>query len=433
MNSKSCQRLNVLVKFVVDYLASNVVPKLRKLVAVKRIAIIFVVTILFPVLGFNEGPRPEDGVKKIVIDAGHGGKDPGNLGTGRYKTREKDIALDVSLMVGKYIKEYLPDVEVIYTRQSDEYPELWQRTQLANKEKANLFISIHCDAFTKSSAKGCQSIVMGYGHTDKNMRVAKKENAVIFLEDDYETKYQGFDPNKPETLIGLTLGQEIYLDRSISLAGKIQDQFRERVNRVDRGVKQQPLWVTSQVTMPSVLVELGFLTNPAEEDFLNTQKGKEYMASAIFRAFRDYKQEIEMDLGVLKPNEKLPEGPEKQEIPEHFHDDEEGIDPDLAENSSVEMEKKESPEADEVWLGIQIMSTTEEVDLNDPKFEKLAADIRIIEVKDSKKVIYGKTTKPDDLEALKGQARYAGFTDCFPVGIQGNKRINLAEAKRLLK
>lgn len=414
---------------------------------------------MFPSLGFMSGPTVEDGVKVVVIDAGHGGRDPGNLGTGRYAAKEKDIALEVSLKVGKYIEENLKDVEVIYTRKTDSYPELWQRTQQANAQQADLFISIHCDAFTKSSAKGCQSIVMGLGH-QQDLRIAKNENAVILLEEDHETKYQGFDPNQPQSIIGMGISQDKYLNRSISLAAKIQDQFRTRVNRVDRGVKQQPLWVTSQVFMPSVLVELGFLTNPSEEDFLNSTAGKEYMASAIYRAFKEYKKEVERDLGVLSADDddEIEEEPSKIEV---LPIDEEEKPEELIEEEAVSKETPKKAEDNKVvsdnkkpvkdlldklkgskdegfnettvWIGVQIMSTSLDVDLTEPAFSRLKEDIYIMQHDGLNKVVYGRAYSEKEALSLKSKAKSAGFKDCFLVGYRGNTKISYGEAKQLLK
>ena len=239
-------------------------------------------------------------VQAIVLDAGHGGKDPGALGTGRYSKSEKHIALEVTLKLGEYLKEAFPEMKVIYTRTGDTFPTLKDRTDLANNSNADLFISIHCDSFTKSSAKGSSSHVMGLRYTEANLRVAQKENSVIYLEDNYEENYDGFDPNSPESIIAFSLSQTTYLDQSILIAQKIQEQFRERVKRSDRGVKQTPLWVTRATSMPSVLVELGFISNPNEEDFLNSENGQSYMASAIFRAIKEYKNDLELPSNNLE-------------------------------------------------------------------------------------------------------------------------------------
>lgn len=222
----------------------------------------------------------------VVIDAGHGGRDPGNLGTGRYPTVEKDITLAVALKTAAYIEERIPGVRVIMTRTGDTYPDLPERVRIANDNQADLLMSIHCDSFSKSSAKGSSSFVMGLAKSEASLRVAQKENAVLFENGGKEAL--GFDPDDPDTFIALALKQEIYLERSLQFANLIQTQFRERVGRKDRGVRQADYYVTAYANMPSVLVELGFLTNPDEEDFLRSEKGQDYMSSALFRAFRDY-------------------------------------------------------------------------------------------------------------------------------------------------
>jgi N-acetylmuramoyl-L-alanine amidase len=267
----------------------------------KRILLFFL--LLLGVNDFSFSQSTENQIKTIVLDAGHGGKDPGNLGTGRYKENEKEIALKVTLMVGKYIAEDFPNVKVLYTRMDDSYPTLRERTDFANDNNADLFISIHCDAFGKSSAHGTSSHVMGLDYSEKNLRVAQKENSVIYLEDNYQENYEGFDPNTPESYIIFSLTQNIYLDQSILIANNVQKQFTERVKRKNRGVKQAPFWVTSRVNMPSVLIELGFLTNPEEEDFLHSENGQIYMASAIFRAFKEYKETVD-GLNVVEEDDK---------------------------------------------------------------------------------------------------------------------------------
>ncbi|MCB0754918.1 MAG: N-acetylmuramoyl-L-alanine amidase [Flavobacteriales bacterium] len=242
-------------------------------------------------------------MKTIVVDAGHGGKDPGNLGTGRYKTKEKDIALDVALRVGSYIKTQFPEINVLYTRETDVFIGLDERAEIANKAKADLFISIHCNAFPNPASNGVETFVLGLHKNQENLQVAMKENSAIFLEDDYKTKYEGFDPNSPESIIALTIMQSAFLQQSLSISAYIQKQFKERVGRRDRGVKQAGFLVLRKTTMPSILVELGFLTHAPEEDFLNSENGKAYMASAIFRGFKEYKELVEDPLpeGYVEP------------------------------------------------------------------------------------------------------------------------------------
>ena len=226
----------------------------------------------------------------VVIDAGHGGADPGNLGTKRYRTTEKEVTLDVALLLRKYISERFPDVKIVMTRVGDEFPSLKKRVAIANETQADLFISIHCDAFENPKARGSSTFVMGMHKSEESLRVAMKENASIYQEDDYETRYAGFNPDDPDTYIALALKQSVYLNQSLELGSLIQNQFADRVGRKDRGVKQAGYYVISFTNMPSVLVELGFLTNPEEEDFLNSENGKELMASALLRAFRTYKE-----------------------------------------------------------------------------------------------------------------------------------------------
>ena len=279
----------------------------------KRIFLFFL--LFLGVNNFSSSKSKENQIRTIILDAGHGGKDPGNLGTGRYKENEKEIALKVTLMVGKYISEAFPDVKVLYTRIDDSYPTLRGRTDFANDNNADLFISIHCDAFGKSSAYGTSSHVMGLDYSEKNLRVAQKENSVIYLEDNYQENYDGFDPNTPESYIIFSLTQNVYLDQSIQIANNVQKQFAERVKRKNRGVKQAPFWVTSRVNMPSVLIELGFLTNPTEEDFLHSENGQIYMASAIFRAFEEYKETLD-GLNIVIEEENKPEEIKDIEISE---------------------------------------------------------------------------------------------------------------------
>ncbi len=239
---------------------------------------------------FSTLNKPYNKVDKIVIDAGHGGKDPGTHGD---VSKEKDIALKIALKLGRTIEQYLPDVEVIYTRDDDNFVELEGRAYIANKNGADLFISIHCNAVSNNAIYGTETYVMGLDKVEGNLRVAKKENSVILLEKDYEEKYDGFDPNSPESMILLTLSQHAYREKSIDLAEKIEKQFKERVGRKSRGVKEAPFWVLWRTSMPSVLVETGYLTNSKEELDLNDPLKQDYIASGIFRAFRDYKNAID--------------------------------------------------------------------------------------------------------------------------------------------
>jgi len=238
----------------------------------------------------NETMMPAFRMKKIVLDAGHGGRDPGNLGS---RSREKDINLAVTLLVGKYLEENLPDVEVIYTRRDDSFPSLKERPVIANKNKADLFVSIHSNSAANKSAYGTETFIMGMKHFESNFDIINRENSVMMLEDGYEEKYEGFDPSSPESYIMFNLMSQAFFENSLSLADQVEKQFKDRVGRKSRGVKQGPFYVLWTPSMPSVLIELGFLSNSNEERFLMSKQGQEYMASAIFRSIRDYKNQIE--------------------------------------------------------------------------------------------------------------------------------------------
>jgi N-acetylmuramoyl-L-alanine amidase len=254
-------------------------PKLPKHIVLSLAMLVVLATAAF---------TPLEPTMIVVIDAGHGGMDPGNLGTGRHSVTEKDITLDVANKLANYITENMPEVKVVLTRADDSFPKLETRVKIANNAEADLFISIHCDAFRTSSARGCGTYVMGMHKTEESLRVAMQENASIFKEEDYATTYEGFDPQDPDTYIALALRQNLYLDKSLEFGSLVQTQFRDRVGRKDRGVRQAGYYVISYTSMPSVLVELGFLTNPEEEDFLISEEGKTYMASALYRALREY-------------------------------------------------------------------------------------------------------------------------------------------------
>jgi N-acetylmuramoyl-L-alanine amidase len=229
-------------------------------------------------------------VNRVVIDAGHGGKDPGAVGA---HSREKDIALAIALKTGEYIEKYLPDVEVIYTRKTDVFVELHKRASIANDKKASLFISIHCNAAKNTSASGTETYVMGLHKSEANLEVAKLENAAILNEENFADMYEGFDPRQDEDYITLTMFQDAFLEQSTMLADEIQRQFRERVKRKDRGVFQAGFIVLYRTTMPGVLIETGFISNPDDERFLMSADGQAYLASAIFRSFKFYKEEME--------------------------------------------------------------------------------------------------------------------------------------------
>lgn len=228
-------------------------------------------------------------LRTIVIDAGHGGKDPGCHGK---VSNEADIALATALELGRIIKENLPGLKVIYTRNTDDFVELHDRAAIANKNKADLFISLHCNSGPNDIA-GTETFTMGLHNSEANLAVAKRENEVILKEDNYQKKYDGFDPKSPQAHILFSLYQNAFMDNSIKLASYIERQFRTKLGRSSRGVKQAGLLVLWKTAMPSVLVEIGFLTNAKEEKYLNNKTNQVYIASGIYRAVKEYKAELE--------------------------------------------------------------------------------------------------------------------------------------------
>jgi N-acetylmuramoyl-L-alanine amidase len=230
---------------------------------------------------------PGNTIQKIVIDAGHGGKDPGTGGG-----REKQYALDIALRLGKKIKANLKDVEVIYTRDKDVFIPLNERAEIANKNKADLFISIHCNAFSSSNASGTETYVMGLHKTEANLDLAKRENNVILLEENYTKSYKGFNPNSPLAHIMLANYQSAFMNQSMDFAARVENQFVSHGNK-SRGVKQAGFLVIWETTMPSVLIETGYLSNPTDAKKLSTESGRENIAQAIYKAFNSYKSDVE--------------------------------------------------------------------------------------------------------------------------------------------
>lgn len=319
----------------------------------------------------------------IVLDAGHGGKDPGNSYHG---FTEKDIALKTTLKVGQYL-EKSADFKVIYTRKTDVFIELANRPKIANKENANLFVSIHCNSVKNFQPYGTETFVMGLSRSDLNLEVAKRENSVILLEDNFKETYQGFDPNKPESLIGLTILQEENLNNSIILATEIQDNFTNNLKRNSRGIKQQPLWVLDAVYMPSVLIELGFLSNKDEGEYLNSEEGQDQMAFQIANAIIQYKK---MYLGVgynMKNN-----NPKKIEI-------------------KKEKRSVSKATADKIYR-VQLMATAKKIPLKSDNFNGLK---NVMSTFDDNiyRYTYGEVLNPDDAKKMQEEAKVAGFTDAF--------------------
>ncbi len=243
-------------------------------------------------------------VKTVVIDAGHGGDKPGAIGR---KSREKDLTLSMALKLGKLIGDNYQDVKIIYTRTTDVDITLAERARIANKAKADLFISIHCNSWTNSTPTGVETYVMGLSQSKANMEVAKKENADILLEEGYKDNkdYQGFDPNAPENFVLFAMYQSAYLDRSLDFAGFIQDQYKSSIKTINRGVKQAEIFVLYKTAMPAVLTEVGFISNAEEEQYMMSDEGQATIVVCLFKAFAKYKSTVEGTKPLANPKIEL--------------------------------------------------------------------------------------------------------------------------------
>ena len=253
-------------------------------------SIFFIILMYF--LGIPLGMNAQTSkIQTVVIDAGHGGKDAGALGK---KAKEKDITLAVAKKTGEYIKQNYPDVKVIYTRKTDVFVELMERARIANRNNADVFISIHCNSVANApKTNGVETFVMGEHRNSANLNVAKRENASILYENDAQSNYDGFDPNSTEAYIAFSFIQSEYKHRSLELAELVQNELVDKAKRHDRGVQQAGFLVLYKTAMPSILVELGFISNPVEEVYMTSAEGQDYLASAIFRAFCTYKTNYE--------------------------------------------------------------------------------------------------------------------------------------------
>ena len=249
----------------------------------KRILLYIVVSLLavLPVSAKGVPDKPFT----VVIDAGHGGKDPGAIGK---IAQEKNLNLDVALLTGKMIKEQFPDVNVVYTRQTDIFLPLQKRADIVNSHNADLFICVHTNSSESKAAEGVETFILGTEKMDKNLDVAMRENSVIKLESDYQTAYQGFDPNSIDSYIMFELMQNAYMDQSLQFATFVQRQFVENLHRAERGVRQAAFWVLLKSACPSILLEMGFISNPAEEKYLASEKGQRDMAQSLCNAFAQF-------------------------------------------------------------------------------------------------------------------------------------------------
>ena len=338
----------------------------------------------------------------VVLDAGHGGDDPGcDPECNNFGFFEKKIALNITLKIGKLLEKY-NNIKVIYTRKSDVYVGLKERAEIANKADADLFISIHCDSFISSKAFGAGTFVLGLHANQRNFEIAKRENSVIFYEEDYEKKYDGFDPNNPESVISLTLMQETYSNQSIEAAATIQKSFVDNLGRKDRTVKQAGFVVLKYTYMPSVLVETGFLTNKREGAYLNSKKGQNEMANAIAKAIVNYKNELEN--GV---------------VDQQLFDEK-------------EPPKKITKESNEIRFMVQLAASKNPIEAKPYNFKGLKNVVRDKEG-GFYKYYFGDSKSYKLIQKEQRKARKAGFKSAFIVSFRGNQKIKLSEALDALK
>lgn len=328
----------------------------------------------------------------VVLDAGHGGHDTGAVGK---QAKEKDIVLSITKKVGEYISKNLPDTKVIYTRDDDFFVPLDQRAAIANKNNADLFVSIHANSNKNTKPYGTETFAMGLHKSQSNLDVAQKENSVIVLEQDYNTKYEGFDPSSAESYIIFSLMQNVYLDKSLELASMVQNEFRDKAKRFDRGVKQAGFLVLWHTKMPSILIETGFISNEEEEKYLMSKEGQDYLASAIYRAIKSY-------FSTLSQEE-------------------------------VEVQKATSHEIVENSLCYRLQVATTSTPVASPQ-DKFKGKPDIYEFKDGNKYKYfiGKFGTLAEAKQFKESIK-AEYPDAFIVPFNNNSKISMDEAKKLEK
>jgi N-acetylmuramoyl-L-alanine amidase len=425
----------------------------------------FFLVFLFYAVNFYCQENNISSIKTIVIDAGHGGKDPGTNGL-LYK--EKDIALAVALKLEELFKKYLPEVKVILTRRTDEFVELEERAQIANRAKADLFISIHCNAAGKplmikdpktgkmvpkkiknSRGKlvvvevpnpepfGSETYVMGIKNEKGKMTVAMRENAPILLEDNYKQKYQGFDPESEESYIIMSNYTSAYVLQSAKLAMKIQQEYKTKAGRIDKGVHRQSIWVLWRTSMPSILTEIGYLTNPNEEKFLGSELGQKYIAACIFNAVRKYKAEVEGkkitfddEIENLPPlqNENILAGilPDVKEENSKDTADSTNFNNNIITNNNNTDDEKNNQE---IVFRVQFKVSDKPLDI---KPEKPLTDIWNYLSGSLIKYTSGKFSSIEEATKHLNELRNNGYKDAFIVAFKGNERISIEEAKKLL-
>ncbi|MBF0695637.1 MAG: N-acetylmuramoyl-L-alanine amidase [Flavobacterium sp.] len=354
---------------------------------------------------------------RVALDAGHGAKDFGAVYNGVI---EKNIALSVALKVGKILEAH-NDIEVIYTRKTDVFIDLIERANIANRADAHVFVSIHCNANKNTAAYGTETYVMGMSKNASNLEAAKRENSVLTLEKDYKEKYGGFDPNSPETLIGMTLMQEEYLENSISLATKIQDIFTDALHKRSRGVKQAPFMVLHKAYMPRVLIETGFISNPAEGAYLDSEVGQNEISKAIADAIISYKKEYfgsgsnqVASTTSTRPSQRVPDKPAAPVV------DEEEV---VVKTPPV----AKTPVKAGTVFKVQLAASSTKLDLIPSNFNGLNS-ISMTSAGDQYRYMYGEADSYDEAKRLLQEAKGRGYNSAFVVAFRDGKKISVQEA-----
>ncbi|MES2411938.1 MAG: N-acetylmuramoyl-L-alanine amidase [Bacteroidota bacterium] len=388
---------------------------------IKQIKITTIAT--FAILLFSNTAQSQK--FKVTLDAGHGDHDYGAVYHGHI---EKNIALAVVLKVGR-ILEKNSGIEVIYTRKGDQFIDLVERANIANRADADIFVSIHCNANKNNAADGCETYVMGMSKNASNLEAAKRENAVITLEKDYQQKYEGYDPKSPESMIGMTMMQEQYLDNSIALAGKVQGKFIE-IGKKSRGVKQAPYMVLHKAYMPRVLIEMGFISNQAEGAKLDSEDGQQEIAESIANAIISYKKEYfgandndngikpsqqiepvkKMDTVAKKPTVKIPDVKKQEPKP-----------------VDKLVTKPEAVTSGVASFKVQLSASGKKVDLVPSNFKGLS-NISIASEGNLYKYMYGETTNYEEAKRLLSEAKAKGYTSAFLIAFKNGKKVSVQEA-----
>jgi N-acetylmuramoyl-L-alanine amidase len=367
-------------------------------------------------------------IKTVVIDPGHGGRDPGAVGR---ISKEKDLVLAIGLKLRDYIQDNYKDVKVVMTREDDTFLELFKRADIANKNNADLFISLHINASTNTQAHGTETFVMGLHRSQSNLEVAMKENSVIEKEEDFENRYGGFDPSDPESHVLFSLFQNAFLNQSVLLAQFTQDYFDSNLDLSNRGVKQAGFLVLWRTSMPSILVEAGFISNPEEEKLLNTEKGQDKVAYSIFQAFSRYKKYYEDDSIELKDEGHVKENIIKSEV---IYDTIILKETDLTKNSNIEnninknLDSTPNLSDEGIVFKVQIATSSKKIELIPEKF-KSYQNVEVYLQDNIYCYTIGKDKIFETISDLKNKLS-KDFPDCFIVAFKNGKRVNVTEARR---